>query len=68
MLLKSFWTSHLQMVKVLELLFKNWTGGQKGRPKGVDETTLVQQWENGKIKEGFKNDRTISGFPIQFEH
>ena len=37
MLLKSFWTSHLQMMNVLEPLFCNWTGRQKGIPNGVDE-------------------------------
>ena len=36
MMLKSFWTSHLQMMNGLE----NWTGRQKGIPKGVDETHI----------------------------
>ena len=40
MLLKSFWTSHLQMMNGLEPIFKNWTGRRKGVPKGVDETHL----------------------------
>ena len=39
-LLKSFWTSHLQMMKGQEPLFLNWTGKRKGIPKGVDETLL----------------------------
>ena len=38
MLLKSLWTSHLQMMNGLEPLFYNWTGRQKGISKGVDET------------------------------
>ena len=38
MLLKSLWTSHMQMMNGLEPLFKNWTGRRKGIPKGVDET------------------------------
>ena len=40
MLLKSFRTSHLQMMNRLEPLFSNWTDRQKGIPKGVDETQL----------------------------
>jgi hypothetical protein len=37
MLLISFWTSHLQMMNGLEPQFSNWTGRQKGIPKGVNE-------------------------------
>ena len=37
-MLKSFWTSHLQMINWLESLFQNGTGRWKGTPKGVDET------------------------------
>ena len=40
MMLKSFWTSHLQMMNRLEPLFENWTGRWKGIPKDVDETNL----------------------------
>ena len=38
MLLKSFWTSHLQIMNGLEPLFYNCSGSRKGIPKGVDET------------------------------
>ena len=38
MLMKSFWTSHLQMLNGLEPLFYNWTCRWKGILKGVDET------------------------------
>ncbi len=40
MMLKSFWTSHFQMMNGLKPLFYNWTGRQKGVSKGVDETHL----------------------------
>ena len=40
MMLKSFWTSHLQMMNRLGPLLYNWTGRRKGIPKGVDETNL----------------------------
>ena len=40
MMLKSFWTSHLQMMNRLEPLFENWTGRSKRIPKDVDETNL----------------------------
>ena len=38
MLLKSSWTSHLQIMNRLKPLVYNWTGRRKGTPKGVDET------------------------------
>ena len=37
-MLKSFYTSYLQMMNRLEPLFLNWTGRREGTPKGVDET------------------------------
>ena len=40
MLLKSFWTSHLQMMNWLEPLPYNWTGRRKGIPIGVDQTQM----------------------------
>ena len=39
-MLKSFGTSHLQMMNGPEPLFYNWTGRQKEKPKFVDETHL----------------------------
>ena len=41
MIVKSFCTSHLQMMNRLELLFYNGTARSKGMPKSVDET---HQW------------------------
>ena len=38
MLLKSFWTNHMQMINKLEPLFLIWTDRQKG--EDVDETKL----------------------------
>ena len=37
-MLKSFLTSHLQMMKRIEPLFKNGMSKRNGTPKGVDET------------------------------
>ena len=41
MMLKSFWTSHLQMMNKLEPLFYYGTGRWKNIPKDVDETTYM---------------------------